>query len=59
MNYHVYLPFKKIMINGNSILVAVLMIVSSIGLFAQPVRMEKSAIDSLKNIIKGPDCGYK
>lgn len=41
------------MINGNSILVAVLMILSSNGLFAQPVRMERSAIDSLKNIIKG------
>ncbi len=53
MYYYVYLPLKKIFKNEKNILMALAILLSASRLFAQPVRMEKSAIDSLKSIING------
>jgi two-component system, sensor histidine kinase PdtaS len=53
MYYYVPLPLKKIVENEKNMLVALAILLSATRLFAQPVRLEQPAIDSLKTIING------
>ena len=53
MYYYDHRPFKKIFKDGKNILVLLAILLSAARLFAQPVRLEQAAIDSLKTIING------